>query len=486
MDASAVLDADAVLDDLSDLVDGGLIRREEQSGGETRFRLPETVREYGLERLRAAGHEDALRTRHAGLIAALASKANLNEYRAGEVESLIRIGHDLDNIRAALTWSLRADARPTDIDTALTLSGETERFFLTRGHITEGRSWLERALARGGSASDDARALALGALGIMTFSQQDGVRSKAVLEESLALWHKLDRPIDEARSLFFLGLLATVRRDIPGLKEAIERVAPLTPRISASTWRNTTITLESLYARITGDLDTASRLLEQSLAAYTEHGFAWGAAWLQGIMASVAFDRGDLPRSLALRQASLRVFWDHGDDASIGSILIDIALLATRLGQPEAAARFLGIAIRIKETTGLLISGDAFQDDQARKETLAALDPETFAVNEAAGRLVATHIGVDDALALDATPAPAAPHVSTSLAVSRSDFGLTPRELEILRTLAGGRTTNRDLADALSISPKTAGNHIDSILSKMGVHSRVAAVAMANREHLLS
>lgn len=484
--ASLTLDVDAVLDDLSDLVDGGLIRREEQSGGETRFRLPETVREYGLERLRAAGQEDAIRSRHATLITALASKADLNEYRAGEIVSLIRIGEDLDNIRAALTWSLRPGASRSDIDIALTLSGETERFFLTRGHIVEGRLWIERALARGDDASDDARALALGALGIMTFSQQDGVRSKSVLEESLALWHKLDRPVDEARSLFFLGLLATVRRDVPGLREAIDRVTPLTPRISASTWRNTKITLESLHARITGDLDMASRLLEQSFAAYTKHGFAWGTAWLQGIMASVAFDRGDLLGSLALRQASLRAFRDHGDVASVGSILIDIALLATRVGQPEAAARFLGIAIRIKESTGLLISGDALQDNQAREETLAALGPETFAANEAAGRLLATSVGVAHALSLSATPTPMESSVSASPAALGRDFGLTPRELEILQTLADGRTTNRELADALSISPKTAGNHIDNILAKMGVHSRVAAVALADREQLVS
>ncbi len=222
------------------------------------------------------------------------------------------------------------------------------------------------------------------------------------------------------------------------------------------------------------------------MAEYTDHGFDWGAAWLQGILSSVALDQNDLPRSLQLRQASLRTFWEHGDLASVGSVLLDIALLATRLGQPDAAARFLGISSRIEEATGMLITGASFQDETTRAETLATLGPDAFAAGQAEGRSLPTSTGVAAALTLTPTK-PATPSRDEPPSNGKkSAFGLTPRELEILRVLISGRTTNRDLADILSISPKTAGNHVDNIMAKMGVNSRVAAVALATRDGLIA
>lgn len=62
--------------------------------------------------------------------------------------------------------------------------------------------------------------------------------------------------------------------------------------------------------------------------------------------------------------------------------------------------------------------------------------------------------------------------------------GLTPRELEVLQSLADGRN-QRDIARLLSISPKTVGIHIEHILGKLDVHSRAEAVAAAYQQNLL-
>ena len=63
-------------------------------------------------------------------------------------------------------------------------------------------------------------------------------------------------------------------------------------------------------------------------------------------------------------------------------------------------------------------------------------------------------------------------------------FGLTERELEVLRLVAAGRG-NRDIAAELFISPKTASVHVSNILGKLGVSSRGEAAATAYRQHLL-
>jgi len=231
------------------------------------------------------------------------------------------------------------------------------------------------------------------------------------------------------------------------------------------------------HARLTGDLDAATRLFEQSLSEYAKHGFAWGAARLQGILSSIALDQGDLPRSLALRQASLRLFWEHGDVASIGSVLVDIALVAAQIDQPESAARLLGVAARIQEETGILISGEVFHDDRALKAVRDRLGTNRLTETLAEGRSLATMVGVAEALSVAPIPVPSHPRSGPN----RSDVTarLTPREIEILRVLMSGHTTNRELAKALSISPRTAGHHVDNIMAKLGVNSRVAAVALA-------
>jgi DNA-binding CsgD family transcriptional regulator len=69
-------------------------------------------------------------------------------------------------------------------------------------------------------------------------------------------------------------------------------------------------------------------------------------------------------------------------------------------------------------------------------------------------------------------------------AADGAPFGLTGRELEVLRLVATGRA-NRDIASELFISPKTASVHVSNILGKLGVATRVEAAAVAHRLHLV-
>jgi DNA-binding CsgD family transcriptional regulator len=377
---------------------------------------------------------------------------------------------------------LRREAATADIDVALRLSAGMERFFHTRGFIAEGRSWIDRALLLGDDASPATRAAALGGLGVLAFVQQDVATADAALRESLHLTQGLGDAIGQARALFFLGLLATRNRDLDELKEIITTLDPLTQEIQLSTWHTASFTLKGHRARISGDAEAAARLFERSLRIYADHGFDWGAARLQGILSSIALEQNDLPRSLALRQACLRTFWEHGDVGSVGSTLIDIALVATRLGQPATAARLLGVAAGVREATGTLISGEVFHDERGPTETRARLGDEAFAAGLAAGRALSTSAGVAEALALSPTAPLQQPEAPLAVDAPRATIGLTPREREVLLALVSGKTTNRDLADALFISPKTAGHHVDNIMAKMGVNSRVAAVALATRE----
>lgn len=485
-EAIAGVDGD-ILDDLSDLVDGGLVRQDEQPGGETRFRILETVREFAQERLEDSGEILAVCQRHADWFLRLISQANLTEYRDGETESLARLGQDLDNIRAALGWSLRPEATDSDIDVALRIAAGMERFFITRSLVPEGRSWVERALLRGAGASDEARARGLAAAGILAMVEVDDEASLRYSAESVALWDRLDNPAGEISALFFMGLVAWRNRDVSHLAEIVTRAAELHPKIEWSTWKNTIHVLNGMMAHARGDVDRAQMSLERAVHIYEQIGFTWGVGWLTSVLGAIALQTADLQQALRRGQQALGIFWEHGDIASVGNELVGIALVATRLGQADQSARLLGLAASVRDASGLVVTREAPLDAMAIAETTAALGADAFAAGFAAGRTLAPGTGVAEALAIHESHAPIGQSPILSEPATRSNgnvFRLTPRELEVLRQLTTGRTTNRDLAEALSISPKTAGNHVDNILAKLEVKSRVAAISLALNEGL--
>ena len=134
---------------LGQLLDKSLLRQQEPPDGEPRFAMLETVREYALERLEQSGEAAAIRRRHAGHFLAMAERAAPALAGPGQRGWLERLEAEHDNLRAALGWSIAADDESA---AALRLAGALGRFWEVRGHLTEGRRWLERALAVGAAA----------------------------------------------------------------------------------------------------------------------------------------------------------------------------------------------------------------------------------------------------------------------------------------------------------------------------------------------
>ncbi len=132
-----------VLEGLSSLVDHSLLRSEEGTDGEPRFGMLETIREFGLEQLAASGMAETVRQRHASYVLSLVEKAESHLYGPEQVGWLNRLDLELPNIRAALGW-LRDRERAEE---GLRLVMQPGRFWWRRGHLDEGRSWLDTFLA---------------------------------------------------------------------------------------------------------------------------------------------------------------------------------------------------------------------------------------------------------------------------------------------------------------------------------------------------
>ncbi|MBT2268958.1 hypothetical protein [Rhodococcus erythropolis] len=133
------------LDVLASLVDKSILIREEQTGA-VRFRLLETLREYGLEKLQQSGEEPEMRRRHRDWYHQLLLTVEAEWIGPRQLEWIARLTREQSNLRETLEYCA-SDADDSDIETGLRIGAATYLFWSARGLHAEGRHWLDRLLA---------------------------------------------------------------------------------------------------------------------------------------------------------------------------------------------------------------------------------------------------------------------------------------------------------------------------------------------------
>jgi predicted ATPase len=165
-----------VFDLLSRLVEKSLVVAEATGGGGVRYRMLEPIRQYAQEKREERGEADEVRRQQASFFLALAEDAEPKLQGPEDVEWFERLEVEHDNMRAALSW---ARERRED-EVALRLAGALGWFWDSHGHYSEGRKWLEEAMAKANGASAAALAKALDRLGSLTWGQGDFDRAEAL------------------------------------------------------------------------------------------------------------------------------------------------------------------------------------------------------------------------------------------------------------------------------------------------------------------
>ena len=170
-----------VLDGVASLMDKSLLRQVEPEGEEPRLLMLATIREYGLETLASAGGEmESTRRAHTAYYLALAEQAELELGGPQQAAWLERLEREHDNLRAALSWSLEQagdEEAGQRREIALRFGGALHMFWWTLGHWSEGRTFLERALAAREGVAASARAKALYAAANLAFVQSNYERA---------------------------------------------------------------------------------------------------------------------------------------------------------------------------------------------------------------------------------------------------------------------------------------------------------------------
>ena len=338
-----------VVADASSLVDSSLLRQEERRGGEVYLRMSETVREYALARLAENGEAEAVRRRHAEYYLSLAEEARLELTGPLQAEWLERLEAEHDNLRAALGWLLR----PGEGDAALRLAVALQKFWYIRGHLREGRRWLEETLAATGDERSRERAEALYAASGLAFSQGEFDQAQVLLRESLALSRELEYGWGAAVALNSLARIALER----GERERAEVLfgESLSLHREMGNTRDIAIVLANLgeVAQGQGEYLRARELYEESLALRREIGDIRGVAVELANLGSVAHELGEHEHARELFAESVDICRQLGEKRVMALCLEGLAMIAGARDDGGRAARLWGAAEALREAIGM-------------------------------------------------------------------------------------------------------------------------------------
>jgi predicted ATPase/DNA-binding CsgD family transcriptional regulator len=459
---------------MSALVDLNLLSPVTTSDDTPRFRMLETVREFGLELLEDVGEKHAAQRRHAEWVRALVRQGELNFTGLGEKAWMARAGTELDNVRAALAWSLQAG----DAETAQEIAGSLWALWLFGGFPSEGRAWLTRALETPGKVEPGVRMKALRAAGMTAWVMQDLASARAFLEESLRLARDLDDAESESHALFRLAHVAWYERDYATVRElAVAALAAHPDAVTA--WTASSHVLLGICASQAGAFDETRRELELARAQFEQIGYSC-QVWVVQNLADLAHDQGNLEESARLHRQSLALGVMAGGAWGAFEDLVGVARLARDAGRFDDAAALLAAAESIQQYYGVLARVDREIDANDWDALRERLGPERLAEAIAAGRALSLDTAIERAHLVASAIAEGASIAPAGDAAERLTGMLSPREIEVLCLIVEGYS-NPEIAARLFISHKTVRNHVTNILAKLGVESRTAAATHALR-----
>jgi predicted ATPase/DNA-binding CsgD family transcriptional regulator len=330
-----------VLDHLQSLVDKSLLRSEVTSRGEPRFRMLETIREFGLEQLSASGELDTIQERHAQFFVRLAEEADRNFGERIEVGWLDRLEAEHDNLRAVLEWGL---AVPDRAEVGARLATAMRYLWITRGHFSIGRAWYERILAQA-----DAMALAPPALVRLLWVaaqlarfQGDYEAAASFSDRGIAMGRDLAGSIELARCLAIRGLVACQQAQYALAHSVVDRGLELARETGdeyAFVW---ILAISSILAYAEGDYARARSCGEESLSIFRKRRELWGIATALETLGGVAARQGQYHLAQSFHEESLAANQILGFKSSIALSLANLGHVARALGDDVTAqARYL-------------------------------------------------------------------------------------------------------------------------------------------------
>jgi predicted ATPase len=380
-----------VLEGMASMVDKSLVQQADQAGGEHRFVMLETIREYGLEHLAGSSEEAMTKRAHAAYCLVLAEEGASGGADT-ETEWLDRLDLEHGNLRAALDWLTQSG----NADWGLRLGAALLRYWETREYFSEGRDRLAKLLdlpsgiarhkararalfaagvLEGGSAAADplfreslaiarelgdrwGQAVSLNAQAIVARDEGNLGRARALFEESLALWRELADLRGLALALSNLANLAKAQGEYARARALYEECQSIFRELGDHSGIAWSVNHQGDVARQQGDNAHSRVLFEESLASFRQFGDRWGIAAALADLGNLARDQKEFARAHALYAESIKAFQELGHKRGIARLLEAFAGSAVAQGQPERALRLAGAAAFLRKALGVKIPAD--------------------------------------------------------------------------------------------------------------------------------
>lgn len=383
--------ADEALERLSELVEHSLLRRDDACD-EPRFLMLETIREYALEQLSAAGEVEDLRARQAAYYLTFAETGSVELWGPEEARWFEGLEREHDNLRLALRYFLKQGRTEEGLRLAAALS----RFWRVRGHLMEGRhhlrtflsisqagarsavrtqalngaGWLVRDLGdlSGAGAlfqegltlareTGDRRGIAEALLGLGFIARYEGAyaAARARYEESLETFRGLANRAGTAAALGNLGLVARDEANYARARELLEASLTVAREIEDTLGVAWAVTNLGLVSRYEADHAKARRLHEEALRLYRELGDSQNIAYSLNNLGLVALDEKDLGAARPLFCESLGILEAVGDRRGVAFVLESLALVAVAEQRWECGLRLCAAASALREQLGVTV-----------------------------------------------------------------------------------------------------------------------------------
>jgi non-specific serine/threonine protein kinase len=460
---------------LAHLVDKSLVTCERREVGPVRYRLLETVRQFGAEHLAARAETSDLRTRHMNWFVAVAERSATRLNTPQQAQYFEAIQQELADLRAAIDWAIECG----NANAGLRLAAAMRRFWF-HGHQTEGQAYLRTLLELPPSPADrGVRSAGLAGLGSLTRERGDLVTARSLGEHAVTLAREvgdLDRLFD---ALTFLGWTVAFQRDW----SAAERIFQESLRVAENStpWHSASAVawLGNLRA-LQGDVDAARLQLEDAVDQLRELGDGDSLARCLTVLADLDL-RDNLPGAASQHaHEALQICQSLGHAWAWAARALDIMVrVAYAQRDPERAITLAAAVSVIHPRLGSLLTRMARPEvvELARRE----LGPERAAALWAQGQAM-----TGDEAVVYALSTPEMRDTALDGVQEWQDLApLTRREGEVAQLVSRG-LTNRQIGEVLVITEGTAALHVKNALRKLGFRSRVELAAWVVRKAELS
>ncbi|WP_185845697.1 LuxR C-terminal-related transcriptional regulator [Kibdelosporangium aridum] len=462
--AGGGIGSDQVIDLVDGLVDKSVLTREPH-GTRARFRMLDTLREYGRHKLNELGEAEVCQ-RHRDYYLRLAERNEQEWFGPGQADIFERTRIEHANLRAALEFCLSC---PGQTRVGLRLAGTLWFYWAGCGVLGEGRHWLDRALGADTSPSRE-RAKALWVNGYVSTLQGDVTSAVKTLEECRDYALEVGDEVALAYATHRLGCNALVGDDLPVAQELFEEAQQRYLRLGEM---NSNVMIawaeQAVTAVFREDLDRAAAICQEARAIVEEYGEQWAHAYLIYTQAVIALSRGEPARATTHGRHCLRTLRTFNDLLGVTLAIEVLAWAAAAQGMPDRAGVLLGAAARIWPSVGYPMFGSKYFEaphQHCEAATRRALGDIEF--DAAFGRGMAFTFDEAIVYALDEHTTASAHAPVASLPAAEQ---LTRRERQVADLIAEG-LSNKEIATTLVIAKRTAEGHVERILSKLGFANR--------------